>query len=407
MNLKIGASALSTSANLDTSHRERPARGGFALWQLGFRPFYLLASVFAALSMALWAAQYAGWLGSSYLPGSVWHAHEMLYGFTLAVITGFLFTAVRNWTNRATPTGAWLIAIAALWLCGRILILTPWSWLSAAANAAFPLAVAIGVGIPLAKAGNRRNYFFIALLVLIAAAALYVHLTHILSWRTPAWIGIHVALDVVLLVITVMAGRVVPMFTMNAIRGVHSRRCPVIERAAVGVVVIVAALDAVQLKGALLLIALVLATLIHSVRWWLWAPYKTLRTPLVWVLHAAYVWIPVHFALRALSELQLVASPIATHAVTIGAIGGLTLGMMTRTAKGHTGRLLAADAFDTACYLLILAAALVRVFGPLLLPSFYAATVLISASAWAAGFALYAARYWSVLTRARVDGRPG
>src|SRR5215813_2179023 len=114
MNLKIGASALSTSANLDTSHRERPARGGFALWQLGFRPFYLLASVFAAVSIALWALQFTGHLAAPYLPGPLWHAHEMLFGFALAVIVGFLFTAGRNWTGLPTPTGGLLAALAAL-----------------------------------------------------------------------------------------------------------------------------------------------------------------------------------------------------------------------------------------------------------------------------------------------------
>ena len=116
-----------------------------------FARFILLASIFAALSIASWTAQYEGWLTSSYLPGPVWHAHEMLYGFTLAVITGFLFTAVRNWTERPTPTGGWLMAIAALWVAGRVLIFTPYAWLSAFANAAFPLAVAIGIGIPLVQ----------------------------------------------------------------------------------------------------------------------------------------------------------------------------------------------------------------------------------------------------------------
>ena len=134
-----------------------------------------MASIFAAVSIALWTAQYEKWLTPSYLPGPVWHAHEMLYGFTLAVITGFLFTAVRNWTERPTPTGGWLIAIAALWVAGRILILTPFAWPSALANVAFPLAVAIGIGIPLFRSRNRRNYVFVAIFAVIALSELYVH----------------------------------------------------------------------------------------------------------------------------------------------------------------------------------------------------------------------------------------
>lgn len=384
-----------------------PKSSRFALWQLGFRPFYLLASVFAALSIVLWAVQYLGWLNTGYLRGSLWHAHEMLYGFTVAVMAGFLFTAVRNWTDQPTPSGGWLMAIAALWICGRILIVTRLAWLSALANAAFPIAVAIGIGIPLVRSRNRRNYFFIALLVALGLATFYVHAAQILGWQTPAWLGIRVGLDIALLIMTIMAGRVIPMFTANAIPGANARRHLLVERASIASVLLLTALDALGVDGALLVTVLVLAALSHAVRWWLWAPRKTLRTPLVWVLHAAYAWIPIHLALRAASALQLVASPLATHALTVGAIGGLTIGMMTRTAKGHTGRPLRADAADSACYGLVLAAAVVRVIGPLLLPAAYGTWVLISAALWSGGFALYAIRYSGPLTHARVDGRPG
>ena len=127
----------------------RGAPGGFALWQLGFRPFYLLASVFAALSIALWALQFAGWLGTAYLQGPAWHAHEMLFGFTLAVVTGFLFTAGRNWTGQPTPTGLALAALALLWVAGRVLVLTPWGWAAAIVNTAFTLSVAVALARPL------------------------------------------------------------------------------------------------------------------------------------------------------------------------------------------------------------------------------------------------------------------
>ena len=169
-----------------------------ALWDLGFRPFYLLASLFAALSVALWAAQYSGRLPGAYLAGSAWHAHEMLFGYTMAVIAGFLFTAVRNWTQRPTPHGPLLAAFALLWIAGRILVLTPYALAAAIVNAAFPLAVAAGIAVPLLQAGNRRNYFFIALLAAIGVAALCVHLAFmgVIDW--PARAGLQVGLDVVL-----------------------------------------------------------------------------------------------------------------------------------------------------------------------------------------------------------------
>src|SRR6476619_5968559 len=169
-----------------------PARR-FALWDLGFRPFYLLASTFAALSIPLWALQFSGVLGHAYLNGPLWHAHEMLFGFVLAVVVGFLFTAGRNWSNRPTPSGAALAALAALWLAARVLVLTPWIWASAIASAAFPIAAAVGLAIPLVGAGNRRNYFFVVLLVLLGCADLALHLSLLGVWTLPPRLGLQIA----------------------------------------------------------------------------------------------------------------------------------------------------------------------------------------------------------------------
>ena len=392
---------------MNNSARPLSSAASLAVWRLGFRPFYLLASGFAAISVALWAAQYQGWAPRSYLATPLWHAHEMLYGFTLAVMAGFLFTAVRNWTNRPTPSGGWLMAVAALWIAGRVLILSPWGWASALVNAAFPIAVAIGIGIPLLQSRNRRNYFFIGLLVAVGIAAFCVHASLLLDWPLPPWLGIRVALDVVLLIVAVMSGRVIPMFTANAIPGAGSRRHPFIERASVGAVIALAALDLIQAEGAGLALFLMLAATIHAVRWWLWAPLKTLGTPLVWILHAAYAWIPVYFVLRAAATVQWIPSPIAVHALTVGAIGGLTIGMMTRTAKGHTGRPLRAEPADTTSYVLILSSAALRVFGPLFAPQVYGTWILASAVLFSLGFAIYAVSYWRPLTQPRPDGKPG
>ena len=150
-----------------------------------------------------------------------------------------------------------------------------------------------------------------------------------------------------------------------------------------------------------------MACLAHAIRWALWQPWKTLRVPLVWVLHLAYFWVPVHLALRALVELGVVPSSAATHALAVGAIGGLVIGMMTRTARGHTARPLRADRFDIACYLLVALAGVVRVAWPLLAPAQTLVAVQCAAALWSAGFGLYAVRYWPALTRARLDGKPG
>ena len=392
---------------IDEPPRSAAFARGFALWQLGFRPFYLLASAFAALSIALWSLQFTGRLPAPYLPAPVWHAHEMLFGFTLAVVVGFLFTAGRNWTGRPTPTGGVLAALALLWVAARVLVLTPWGWASALANAAFPLAAAVSLAIPFVRAGNRRNYFFVGLLVLLSGATLAVHLDQLGVLAVPAWAGIQLALDAVLFILCVMGGRVIPMFTNNGVPGADAKRQPLLEKAALGSVLVLLAADALRPPAGIVAAVAAIAAAAHLARWALWQPWTTLRTPLVWVLHLAYAWIPVHLGMRALAAAGWMASSAAVHALTVGAIGGLVIGMMTRTARGHTARPLRADGWDVACYVLVAAAAVVRVLVPLLRPGWMLEAVVVSGALWSAGFGSYAACYWKVLTRARLDGKAG
>jgi uncharacterized protein involved in response to NO len=385
-----------------------PARySRWALWQLGFRPFYLLASTFAALSIALWALQFSGVLGRAYLAGPLWHAHEMLFGFTLAVIVGFLFTAARNWTNRPTPTGPVLLMLCALWVLARVLVLTPFGWAAAIVNVAFPVAAAIGLAIPLWRARNRRNYFFVGLLLLIAVAAALVHAGGLGKVSLPSRAGLTLGLDVVLFLVCVMGGRVIPLFTNSGVPGAHATRSPWVEKAALGLVAVLAVADAVGTPGPVLAFLCAAACIAHAWRWLLWRPWTTVGTPLVWVLHAAYVWVPAHLALRGLSALGLASPSLAAHALTTGAVGGLIIGMMTRTARGHTARPLRADGFDVGCYVLVLLAGVVRVGLPLVDPALLLQSVQGSALLWSAGFGLFAVRYWPVLTRARLDGKAG
>jgi len=390
-------------------HIEEPPRSsaGFALWQLGFRPFYLLASAFASLSVGLWSLQFSGLLGRPYLAGAVWHAHEMLFGFTLAVIVGFLFTAGRNWTSRPTPTGGLLAALALLWLAGRVLVLTPYGWAAALVNAAFPLAAATALAIPFIAARNRRNYFFLVLLVALAAASLAVHLGQLGVVTLPAWAGIQLALDVVLFILCVMGGRVIPMFTNNGVPGANAHRYPWLDSAALTLVLWLLAADVLRAPEGVIALLAALGALAHGLRWLAWKPWRSRRNPLVWVLHLAYAWIPVHLMLRSAAALEWTSASLAAHALTVGAIGGLVIGMMTRTARGHTARPLQADRWDVACYVLVLLAALLRVAVPLAAPQWLLEAILASGLLWSAGFGLYAVRYWPVLTRPRLDGKPG
>jgi len=384
-----------------------PAPGGFALWGLGFRPFYLLASSFASLSIVLWICQYTGHLPTAYMRSPAWHGHEMLYGYTVAVIAGFLLTAVRNWTGKPTPTGRPLMALALLWVAGRVLVLTPFPVAAAVVNAAFPVAISIAIGIPLVQSSNRRNYFFVVLLVLLGFAVLTLHLSPlgVLPW--PERASLQAGLDIVLFVLAVMGGRVIPMFTNNGVPGTNATRNPWVEKVALGSVLALLFADLLPLSAASVACVAFVAAAAHATRLYLWQPWRTLRAPMVWVLHVAYGWIVVYLVLHGLAAMGLVAGLFAVHALTIGAIGGMTIGMMTRTARGHTGRPLAADRFEVACYVLVALAAAIRVFGGMGFPDAYMATVAVSGACWSTAFAIYAVGYWPVLTRSRLDGKPG
>jgi uncharacterized protein involved in response to NO len=379
----------------------------WALWDLGFRPFYLLAAALAVLSVPLWILQLSGWLERPLLMGPAWHAHEMLFGFALAVIIGFLFTAGRNWSGQATPTGKRLMLLAALWLLARILVLTPWAWASLLANLALPWLAAWYLWRALSRAGNRRNYFFVALLLALGGASAVVHLNQLGALPLPAGLGLPLALDLVLFMVVVMSGRVVPMFSNNGVPGLQAQRDPAVERVALASILALALCDALGLGGRPAAAVLLVGLAAHARRWWLWQPWGTRRAPLVWVLHAAYLWLLVHLALRVGAELGWIPGGPATHALTVGLLGMVILGMMTRTALGHTGRPLRAGRLEICAYLAVLLAAVVRVFMPLLAPATLLLSAQLAAALWSLAFALYLWRYTPFLLYPRQDGKPG
>lgn len=365
-----------------------------ALFALGFRPFYLLAGIYAALSVPLWALQFAGWL-----PGAnpLWHAHEMLFGYAFAVIAGFLLTAVRVWSGRPTPTGWPLAAIAAIWLVARVLALYSLT-MAAWVDLAFAIAVAIGIGRPLVASGNRRNWFFIVLMLILGAASI--------AFTVYSRIGLFVGLDVVLFIMAVMGGRVIPAFTNSAVPQAGARRNPVVEYGALAALIVLVVLDLLELFVPAAIVCLIAAPL-HAARLALWSPWATRARPILWILHVSYAWVVVHLVLRGLVGFDLVASGLATHALTVGAIGGLTLGMMTRTSRGHTARPLQVGGAELAAYVLVHLAAVVRVFLPLVFPNAYVVLIVASAALWFAAFALFAAVYFPILSQPRLDGKPG
>ncbi|NSL56035.1 NnrS family protein [Uliginosibacterium aquaticum] len=387
-----------------TEPRRKPAAPprGCAVFALGFRPFYLLAAILAVLFVPLWVLQLAGVGGlNPALPVLLWHGHEMVFGFACAVIVGFLFTAGKNWTGLATPTGWPLAALAGLWLAGRVALLLAPPMAAAVIDLTFLPLAGIALARVLIRAGSRRNYF--ALLIL-AALTLANALSHAGAhgWLAVSpLLGLHLAIALIATLCTVIAGRIVPSFTANALKTVPWKNAWV-DRIAITASVASLLAWAVSAPAEVLTPLALVAAMAQAVRCWGWRPGPTLRVPLLWSLHLAHGWLIV--ALLLLAAGQLTA---AVHVLTVGLIAGLILGMITRTALGHTGRLLKAGRLETACYVLLQLALLARVLPALLWPAAYLPGLHLSATLWAACFALYLWKYAPMLWHPRVDGQEG
>ena len=381
---------------------------GWPLLRLGFRPFYLGAAVFAALAVPLWVAAFLGRVPfAPAVPPLLWHAHEMLFGFAVAVVVGFLLTAGKAWTGLPTPRGAHLGALVALWAAARVAALTgPYALYALLDLVLLPLAAAVLVDL-LWRARNRRNLPLAGILVLLALANLAFHLGVIGTVALPPLRALYAALALIVLIECVMAGRVIPVFTRNATPGLEIAARPRLDWAAFGVSALALALWVADASGALAATVFALAAVLHAVRQWGWHPAATRARPILWILHAAYAWIAIGFALLALAALGLVPASAGVHALAVGATGGLIIGMVTRTARGHTGRPLRAGRAEVLAYALVLAAAALRVLLPLAGPTLLVPALVGAAIAWSAAFALYLAVYAPWLLAARLDGKDG
>lgn len=375
------------------------------VFNLGFRPFYLLAASFAALGIPLWLAQYFGVIAAP-TAAMAWHAHEMVYGFAIAVIVGFLFTAVRNWTGLPTPSGGRLAALCALWIGGRIAMLRAPGPIGAAIEAAFLPVVAIVLWQPLARTKNR-NRFFVGILLLLAAANIAFHLARLGTPLGTPNQYVKLALYLVVFIVAIMAGRVTPSFTKNAIPQARVRMRPWLDRIALTMLaltfVVYATGAAPRLAGGLA----ILAALAHLARVAGWDPWSTRGRPILWILHLSYLWIPVGLVLLACAAFGTVPEVLALHAFGAGAVGGMVIGMITRTARGHSGLPLQVGKAEVLAYVLVHLAALLRVLPALIAPSMYALGLGVSGLLWSLAFAAYLWRYAPVLMQPRLDGKPG
>lgn len=402
-----GSQDPATFRNVARERSEPPAPlPGLPLLRLGFRPFYLLAAAFAGVAVPLWAAIFFGYLPDTGL-SLAWHVHEMVFGFVIAVIIGFLFTAASNWTGLATPRGRHLAALAALWLAGRVAMLVAPAGVAALIDLAFLPLAAWPLYQVLQRAGNKRNLFLVGLLALLTVQNAAFHAAS-LGWVPLDPIHpLESAILVIVIIEAVMGGRVIPMFTANALGTVQ----PVVnvrrDRIAVALLAATALAWTFDLPGsatAALCIAAAAAMLLRVLGF---LPHRTVAHPLLWILHLSYAWLSIGLFLLGLAALGLVSDSAGFHALGIGATSGLVIGMMTRTALGHTGRQLKAGAAETVMYLALHAGALLRVLAALHVMESNVGLILASAACWSAAFLLYLLVYGPYLVRARIDGRDG
>jgi uncharacterized protein involved in response to NO len=386
-----------------------------AIWGYGFRPFFLGAGLLAVLLVPWWAGALA-W-GVPLLtpwPPSLWHGHEMLFGFIAAAIAGFLLTAVPSWTGARGFAGWPLASLALVWVLGRIAVSSARLWpasVVAGIDLLFLPCLAALVLPPLVRERNRNTVLLAVLTALWAADAIFYR-GLVAGDVALARHALLVGVDVVLLLVTLIGGRIVPAFTAAALRQHGDTRPLRTWRAmtpiAVGVMLAMLAIDIVRPESTAAGAIAAIVAGVQATRLAQWRGLATLRMPIVWVLHVAYLWLPLGFALKALALLGGGAlGAFHLHALTIGAATSMIVAVMTRAALGHTGRALVVAPRIAVAYILLAAAAGVRVLGPTVLPLPYVDSILLTALLWTGAFVIFLWVYAPILLRPRADGRPG
>ncbi len=387
----------------------------FALFNFPFRLFFLLTGLYGVVTVGAWMSYLFGGLALPLGWSSVhWHAHEMLFGLTSAAIAGFLLTAMCNWTGAPPLHGSALLGVACLWLAGRVMMWTaswwPAGWV-AVVDLLFLPWMAIYVARVLLAHGNKRNLIMVAILLLLTLANGMMHagfMTGSGFWLT---LGQLTAFNLITLMMVVIGGRIIPLFTINWLRN---------NGGDIAAVAPSARLDRVTLITTALLVPAdwligfpwitgflaAIAGVLHGARLVTWGGRKTGREPLLWILHLGYAWIVVALLLKGAAAFNLVAASVWQHTLGVGAMGTLILGIMTRVALGHTGRSLALPPFGVLIYLAITLGALSRVLTAVHVMD-YRVGLSIAAIGWTLAFSLFVLIYWPILSRPRADGRPG
>jgi len=387
----------------------------FALFAYGFRPFFLLAGWYALLVVPAWVLVHThGLVPLGAMPPQLWHAHEMLYGFVGAAVAGFLLTAVPSWTGASGFAGPPLVILSALWIIGRAAFaaaaVLP-AWFIAALELAFLPALAFVLAPPLVRSGNRNTILLVVIGALWLSDAAFMFGVASDDALT-AQRALRFAINLLLVLVTVIGGRIVPSFTANAARqrgdAATVRSWPAVEWGVLTTMIAVAIVDLWLPDTVLSGWIAAVAAVAQAARMTGWRTLSTRRQPILWVLHLGYGWLPVGLALKAL---WLVANaPWAAywlHALTMGVFGTMIPAVMTRVALGHTGRPLIVRGSIAVSYGLLALGTLVRIAAPVLWPTAYVPALAVSSALWSGAFVLFVWVYTPILITARADGKPG
>lgn len=387
----------------------------FALFDYGFRPFFLLCGLYALAIVPLWLFRFAhASVAFGALPGVYWHAHEMLYGFVFAAVAGFLLTAVPSWTGARGFAGWPLATVVALWIVGRIAMgsvgAVPF-WITAVAELTLVPALLLLLAPPIFRSANRNAPLLGVLVVLWLIDGVFLAALARGDGQLASG-AMRLAIDFVLVLVTVIGGRIVPAFTANALRRRGETvavltRMP-LEYATIAAMVAIAIGDVFAPETMLAGVLAALAAALHVIRLAGWRSFRARGESILWVMHVAYAWLPIGLALKAAWLLGAAGWAMKwQHALTTGLFATMILAVMTRSALGHTGRPLVVSRATTAAYLLLTVGALVRVFGAALFPQHYLLALSVSGLAWVLCFLLFLMVYIPILLGPRADGRPG
>lgn len=386
------------------------------LFGLAFRPFFLFGACFGSFAVLIWALTLNGSVSLPLYGGAIfWHIHEMLFGFTSAIIVGFLLTAVQTWTGVQSVNGRYLFVLFFCWLAARISFVSgdtlPEIWM-VAVDMAFLWLAAFFLSIPLIKANQTRNLFFVPVLVLLSICNGMMHGGLLTQDHDLIVRGTRTALITIAILMLVIGGRIIPMFTANGTGTRKVANIILLDRIALTsawLVMLIYLMDwggllPQALFGGLLLFAGIV-NLARCVRWRFWI---TFGNPLLWPLHLAYGFICLAFLLLGFDLIEKgQTSSVSWHVLTVGGIGLLVLAMISRVSLGHTGRALQAPRLMLPAFILIVSSALIRTFFPSIFPDSYMNAIYISAILWAIAYGIFVISYCSMLVRPRVDNKQG